>query len=192
MTNSLNSPTHLLFIFKKIEVQLCLKSEIWVHTTPAWLGREQLIFSAPPFTAFPEVFESQTQKILTQGGAVSPGHHIMSPAQQQFLPEPPELAPREEFLERISQVLCLRFEFILKRFRQIKKPPQLNSLKKVNAQLRACNTEINNKIQLFGGKKADFITRVIPRSFTFKFKVTLGQKFTLIYISEDSRLAGYQ
>lgn len=38
-----------------------------------------------------------------------------------------------------------------------------------------------------GGKKANFITKVIPR--TFKFKVTLGQIFTLIYISEDSRLA---
>lgn len=45
----------------------------------------------------------------------------MSPAQQQFLPEPPELAPREEFLEHISQVLHLKFEFILKRFQQTKK-----------------------------------------------------------------------
>lgn len=116
----------------------------------------------------------------------------MSPAQQQFLPEPPKLAPREELLEYISQVLHLKFEFILKGFQQTKKPPQLNSLKKVNAQLRACNTEINNKIQLFGGKKGNFITKVIPRTFTFKFKVTLGQIFTLIYISEDSRLAGYQ
>lgn len=78
----------------------------------------------------------------------------MSPAQQQFLPEPPKLAPREEFLEHISQALHLRFEFVLKRFQQTKKPPQLNSLRKVNAQLRACNTEINNKIQLFGGEKS--------------------------------------
>lgn len=116
MTNSLNSPTHLLFFLRKLRFKLCPKPEIWVHTTPPWLGWEQLIFSAPPFTAFLGVFESQTQKILTQGDAESPGHHIMSPAQQQFLPEPPELAPREEFLEHISQVLCLRFEFILKSF----------------------------------------------------------------------------
>lgn len=48
-------------------------------------------------------------------------HHHISPAQQQLSLEPSELAPKEEFLEYISQVSHLELEFTLKRFQQTKK-----------------------------------------------------------------------